>query len=461
MAPAAVSCVAANSPGLLSAFSPAQHAAVAATVSAAVAVSERFRIRRRVLSHLTLGWGEHVAGMVVTGFTRMANPLLVSIGLMLVPHKFGFGALAVASATGILVAATNRGLGLTVLRWFDLAWPADERVAEIVTSTASRVGVHATSIWVVRHGSLDAWAYPASGRLVFTERIIRELGRAELEAVAAHELAHLGEPRRMRWLRGSGSLALLGLIATGPLQEVGDRIVAGWIGACLAWMLVVRRVARRLEQRADGVASAFQGEAGTYARALESLYRLNLVPAVTRRAVHPPLYDRLLATGAAPDYPRPRPPSSLRLLLGTVAPVVLGFALFVAGHVGLYGVSYAAHLADIPVIRHAALAVSGGDADDLLRLADRAPDPGQRALVLRAAAEAAAERPGIVNRATIAVARGGRCDDAQAILRGAEARATSSAEKLESARRWVRWCRERKPRPDGLGDEEDAPPEED
>jgi predicted Zn-dependent protease len=72
------------------------------------------------------------------------------------------------------------------------------------------------------------------------------------------------------------------------------------------------RVMTRMEKRADGIASNHEGDAGTYARALEKAYRFNLTPVVLRKenkGVHPDLYDRLVAAGITPSYARPEPPS--------------------------------------------------------------------------------------------------------------------------------------------------------
>ena len=86
------------------------------------------------------------------------------------------------------------------------------------------------------------------------------------------------------------------------------------VGSCLVAYLLVRRMVLVLEKRADSAGTAHEGEAGTYARALEKLYEVNLMPAVTRSwlPTHPHLYDRLLAAGIQPDYPRPKPPSRWR-----------------------------------------------------------------------------------------------------------------------------------------------------
>jgi hypothetical protein len=69
-----------------------------------------------------------------------------------------------------------------------------------------------------------------------------------------------------------------------------------------------KRLGRRMEVRADKVAQAGEQDEGIYARALERVYQENLIPAVMpgKRHIHPHLYDRLLAAGAIPSYPRPK-----------------------------------------------------------------------------------------------------------------------------------------------------------
>ena len=64
-------------------------------------------------------------------------------------------------------------------------------------------------------------------------------------------------------------------------------------------------------QDADKVATENAVNAMTYARALERIYETNQMPAVMRsnRTIHPHLYDRMLAAGVTPQYPRPMRPS--------------------------------------------------------------------------------------------------------------------------------------------------------
>src|SRR5207249_9576995 len=70
---------------------------------------------------------------------------------------------------------------------------------------------------------------------------------------------------------------------------------------------------------------------GRYARALEKLHRLNLMPAVTSGSgVHPSLYDRMIAAGVTPDYRRPVAPTYRRTFGALMAPVALLGAITVA-----------------------------------------------------------------------------------------------------------------------------------
>jgi hypothetical protein len=103
---------------------------------------------------------------------------------------------------------------------------------------------------------------------------------------------------------------------------------------------VFPRISRKLETRADDMATANEGDAGTYARALTRLYADNLLPAVTakERATHPHLYDRLLAAGVTPDFPRPAPAVSMawhgHVFAGLVGMLFAVFAIRLMHHYG-------------------------------------------------------------------------------------------------------------------------------
>ena len=141
--------------------------------------------------------------------------------------------------------------------------------------------------------------------------ILDRLDDDEVVAITAHELGHLAEPQA----------AYLARVAVSSLTEVA---VAGiplggsfglWAGltppVLLAGMVVMQRVGRRMEERSDSLSREHEGVSQeVYSRALEKLYKANLTPVVLRgrRHVPPHLYDRLIASGTTPDYPRPAPP---------------------------------------------------------------------------------------------------------------------------------------------------------
>ena len=121
---------------------------------------------------------------------------------------------------------------------------------------------------------------------------------------------------------------LLFLIPAG--NTFGATAVVGIAAGSLVTMLLARRFCRELERRADSVAHANEGQEGVYGRALARLYEDNLMPAVQagRAPTHPDLYDRLLALGIQPSFPRPKPPSA-NALHGRLMAALLGVLLFV------------------------------------------------------------------------------------------------------------------------------------
>jgi Zn-dependent protease with chaperone function len=114
-----------------------------------------------------------------------------------------------------------------------------------------------------------------------------------------------------------GSLAIFPLIFFTPLIHL-----FGPFGFCLPYLLMFgilrysKWLSQRMEKRADYLALKEQTNEGVYARALEKLYRENLSPAVNvnNRQTHPHLYDRMLAAGITPDFPRPASPKRLTLI---------------------------------------------------------------------------------------------------------------------------------------------------
>ena len=269
------------------------------------------RVRERAVS--MLDWGRAWA---VLALFYLSPIVIFGILALCLPDQLNWTvALLVLAAVGLVLALSLGGM-LVLARWVGLLRPATTRLQAIVDLAVQRMGAKPPAAFVLRWKAANAVAFPFGHAVAVTDTALASLADDELVAICAHELAHLNEPRRIHLLRLAGQLVWLPLFLTGPLHAImgGTSAFLVAVGSCLVAYLLVRRMVLVLEKRADSAGTAHEGEAGTYARALEKLYEVNLMPAVTRSwlPTHPHLYDRLLAAGIQPDYPRPKPPSRWR-----------------------------------------------------------------------------------------------------------------------------------------------------
>jgi Zn-dependent protease with chaperone function len=213
---------------------------------------------------------------------------------------------------------TERKLGLFV--------PPPERLQNIVRNTAGAMNVPVREFWVMRSSGSQAFALPATRTLLFTDRMLAVLSDDELAAVCAHELAHLTEAKTEYYKRYIQWLTFLPWLFFKPIVHVCG--VFGYVILLLISTMaprVYRDISRKLEVRADEMAKAQEHDPGTYARALARIYQDNMVPAVTAgRGTHPHLYDRLVAAGVTPDFPRPAA-AKLRTWYGSLLSWLLAF----------------------------------------------------------------------------------------------------------------------------------------
>jgi Zn-dependent protease with chaperone function len=304
-----------------------------------VRVRVEARVHRRSLS--IVRW----LAFKTTWLPILAPHLLVAFAsAALLPHAFTtascLGALLALAA--LLVSAT--GVAWLPLRALGVIRPAPARVLAAVERAAVRVGVRPLAVYVVPTFGVpvaNAFALPILRRVAFTDEAVALLDDDELAAIAAHELGHVGEPRAVAW--GRSVLAfMLAPIAVAPVVHAALGL-PGMLAAFVIAMLATRAYrqwSQRLEARADDVAHAGTheheqdpGEAKVYARALERLYERNLAPAVMpgKTGTHPHLYDRLLAAGVTPEYPRPAAPQQRReVTLGALVLSAYAVALGVA-----------------------------------------------------------------------------------------------------------------------------------
>lgn len=387
------------------------------------------RVERIVRGRATTSTRERMAGQVFSFLALVPHVMIVLVGAVLMPAD-PLPALAAAALVFALLIAVAMGAGLRACIALGLVRPAGERLRAIVAECGDKVGVRAKRVWVVRWPVVNALAFPRTGELAFTEKAVTELGDEHLMNITAHELGHLGEPRSVVLARSVGLFTLFPITLIRPLvgADAGDPLRGGSAALALLLLgfalgLVVKQVARRMEERADAVAHAHEDDPGAYARALERIYELNLVPAVTgaKRPIHPHLYDRLVSSGVTPGYPRPRPPSRAASMIATLA-----LLAFVSS--GIFAWSLApVMMADERGPSVLATTLRGVPRDDLEQLGVARWNAGDLEGALRYyRALSAIDRESAYFPADVAslAASTGRCDEARAALLEATTRAT-------------------------------------
>jgi Zn-dependent protease with chaperone function len=347
-----------------------QLGAAAAAAALAGAVWVRTYVDRRLAkSPATLLYG--LQGTAAVMLILLPHFLVAVVMFAFLPDRVDLRAVVVLAAGGTAFVLCALGGGLAVARALGLARPASQRLARIVERAAEKAGFRPRGVYEIRWNRANAFAFPLIGRLAFTDRLLGTIGDAEIEAIAAHELGHLSEPRRVALTRMAGVFILLPLAAGRTI--VGEAGLLPFVAAVflvVLGVLLLRRLGRRMEERADAFARSREGEAGIYARALEAIYEANMIPAVLsgKRRVHPHLYDRLLAAGVQPAYPRPAPPPGWPARVGGIAAVLVVGIAVLGLRVGLLLGSFAAGGSE--TVLQAVIGATGGEARDVAALAD-------------------------------------------------------------------------------------------
>lgn len=266
---------------------------------------------------------------IITWLIRFLLWFLIIGAAAIMPDKFNFQCILIAAAVvGLLLLWSQKGWIWLSLKTGRIA-PAPERLQEIVRTTAAKMKTPCDEILLIRTPIAQAYAFPDRRCVLFTERLLEILSDEEIAAITAHELGHLMEPRS-RWLkRYIRWLTFLPWIFVKPLSEaMGPLAISALIIVSAIASLAFRRIAHAMEVQADTTAHAHAPDPVVYACALTKLYEDNLSPAVNpkRRTTHPSLYDRLIAAGVTPDYPRPMPPDKMTIH-GVILTVILGLLL--------------------------------------------------------------------------------------------------------------------------------------
>jgi Zn-dependent protease with chaperone function len=294
------------------------------------AILGTFPLDREILPRFTFrSWLRQVA----VAWTILAGSLGVLVAAaLLMPNEFGVATLLIGGGVLLYIPAMNFGLSVRWLRRVGMLRPPDERLRGIVAGTAARMGVREPGIWLLDVPLAQAFALPTTGELLFSSRLLEIESDEEISAICAHELGHLTESKFVLAGRIVGSMSFYPLIFLRPAASCAPEAVAAILVSVALLMTSSRRLSRRMEKRADKIAADNQGAEGVYARALEKLYCDSLIPAVSasNNKTHPHLYDRMLAAGIQPDYPRPAKPEPMAwtwVLMCIALGILIGLAL--------------------------------------------------------------------------------------------------------------------------------------
>ena len=275
------------------------------------AILGTFPLDREILPRFTFRSWLRLVSVLWT--LRVGFLSVLVVGSILMPGEASVATVVVGGCVLLFLLAWNFGLIVWVFRVTGMLKAPDSRLQGIVAETARRMGTHEPGTWLLDVPLAQAVALPTTGELLFSTRLMEISSDDEISVICAHELAHLTESKSVLAGRIAGSMTLYPLIFIRPAMRIG---LPG-LGALFAWILLsailTRKLSRRMEQRADKIAAENQGEEGVYAGALEKLHCDGLLPAVyaSNQQTHPHLYDRMLAAGIQPVYPRPAKPRKM------------------------------------------------------------------------------------------------------------------------------------------------------
>ncbi len=244
---------------------------------------------------------------------RFPHLILGLTGAAVLPqHGWTPGTWVLFASLFIGIGVASFGGGFWLLTVMGILETAGPKLQEAVARASAVVGVTPRAVFEIRAPWVNLFALPTLQFMVASTRATELLDADQLAAVVSHELGHLSESGRFVAARVLGASTLTWVLLMiqpligwlGPLAGLGVIVLAVTLGRLLG------RMGRHLEKHADDVATAHW--AATYARGLERLYEVNMIPAVVRRKPratgHPELYDRIVAAGVTPDFPRPAPP---------------------------------------------------------------------------------------------------------------------------------------------------------
>jgi Zn-dependent protease with chaperone function len=280
--------------------------------------------------------------IVVVAVLVFGTVLLILLIGSQMPEDFGLLTWLFAAGTLSLVLMLQFGGNVWLLKQLRLLKAAPAGLQALIREVSEKMRTPVRRAWVIDVIISNALALPATRQLVFTEKLLRTHPDEEIKAVCAHELGHLNEPRRVLLTRVAAGVSLFPLVFIRPftsIQALGPYGFLILLVPVIVSVVVVKRLSRRMEKRADRIAIEHQADPAVYARALERLYQTNQMPAVMPSRMvrpHPDLYDRMLEAGVTPDFPKPLPPKKLSWTTYLAAAVFIGIPVFVYAILFIY-----------------------------------------------------------------------------------------------------------------------------
>ena len=285
-------------------------------------------------------WGARVtlrswlAGCLVVLFILIPSLVVTGLLISVLPMKFNMQAVGIFCAAVVVVTFFLFGGGILILRALGIVKPAPPSLTGMVQQLAVQMNVRGpVKVFVLEWAQVNAVAWPVYRAVGFSRALVEVMDEDEVRAVAAHELAHLLEPAWVRRIKIAHMFAYLPIVLLMKYGGLWSIPIGGFL--FLAITLGYIRFTHRYEKRADHLENEAIGDPNAYMRSMIKLHQANVHPAVMPgKQTHPHLYDRLLAAGIQPDFPRPLPPSRktplLTVLATTIAVAILMFAAVIA-----------------------------------------------------------------------------------------------------------------------------------
>lgn len=259
-------------------------------------------------------WGSRVTlrswlgGHLVIALCIFPHLIVVLLVAFCLPEDPDWGSTIVLVAGILAVAFFAGGGGVLLLRLIGVVKPASNTVRQMVEDLAQEMKLPGKlTVLELEWAQVNALAWTVYRAVGFSRPMLELMAADEVRAVAAHELAHILEPRWARTVRVAHMFAYLPI----PPLVVYGGTTGLIIGYALFLILIFgyQRFSCALERRADRIESEAIADNGAYMRSMLRLYEANVMPAVLPGSqTHPHLYDRLLANGVQPDFPRPAAP---------------------------------------------------------------------------------------------------------------------------------------------------------